>query len=53
MDAPLSIMKVEPDMRANAVHCSITENRSEIAGIIKILVEYSVLLNFLAELGTA
>jgi hypothetical protein len=38
MDAPLSIMKVEPEIRARAVHCNITENKSEIAGIINILV---------------
>lgn len=40
MLAPFNIMKVEPEINANAVHCSITEKRSDKAGIINILVEY-------------
>lgn len=38
MLAPFSIMNVEPDIRASAVHWSITENKSEIAGIMNIFV---------------
>ena len=39
MLAPLSIMKVDPDINASALHWSMTENRSESAGMMKMVVE--------------
>lgn len=45
--APLSIMKVEPDIRAKAVHCNITENKSDKAGIMNIFVENVLMFCFL------
>ena len=40
--APFSIMKVDPEISARALHCIITVIKSEMAGIMKIFVEYVV-----------
>lgn len=39
MLAPFSIIKVEPDIRARAVHCSMTQNKSLNAGMMNIVFE--------------
>lgn len=46
MLAPFSIIKVEPDIIANAEHCIMTENKSDIAGMINIFEEYASFVIF-------
>lgn len=40
--APFSIMKVDPEISAKALHCIMTVIKSEMAEIMKIFVEYVV-----------